>query len=90
MLLAVGRDRINCAEGWLRHDTLGVEPTCNVLQVAPSGSRRPAALGRESLKRCARVRNGALVQAVQRVRQADMQVYGATTAGFKWHAQALR
>ncbi|WP_159275352.1 IS3 family transposase [Variovorax boronicumulans] len=59
-------------------DTFGVEPICKVLQVAPSGYRRHAALLREPHKRCARAqRDDALMPAIQRVWQANMQVYGA-------------
>ena len=62
-----------------RHrDTFGVEPICKVLQVAPSGYRRHAALGREPHGRCARAqRDDVLVPAIQRVWHANMQVYGA-------------
>ncbi|WP_431120872.1 IS3 family transposase [Variovorax paradoxus] len=59
-------------------DTFGVEPICKVLQIAPSGYRRHAALLREPHKRCARAhRDDALVPEIQRVWQANMQVYGA-------------
>ncbi|WP_159918379.1 IS3 family transposase [Pantoea sp. 18069] len=59
-------------------DTFGVEPICKVLQVAPSGYRRHAALLREPHKRCARAcREDTLMPAIQRVWQANMQVYGA-------------
>ena len=59
-------------------DTIGVEPICKVLQVAPSGYWRHAALQREPHKRCARAyREDALMPAIQRVWQANMQVYGA-------------
>jgi len=48
------------------------------LQVAPSGYRRHAALLREPHKRCARaLRDDVLIPAIQRVWQANMQVYGA-------------
>nr|WP_157634391.1 IS3 family transposase [Variovorax sp. Root318D1] len=58
--------------------TFGVEPICKVLQVAPSGYRRHAALLREPHRRCARARrDDALVPEIQRVWQANMQVYGA-------------
>jgi putative transposase len=59
-------------------DTYGVEPLCKVLQVAPSAYRRHAALLREPHKRCARaLREEALEPEIQRVWQANMQVYGA-------------
>ncbi|RTD84972.1 IS3 family transposase [Variovorax atrisoli] len=59
-------------------DTFGVEPICKVLQIAPSGYRRHAALLREPHKRCARAhRDDVLMPAIQRVWRANMQVYGA-------------
>ena len=59
-------------------DTFGVEPICKVLQIAPSGYRRHAALLREPYKRGARAcREDVLIPAIQRVWQANMQVYGA-------------
>ena len=58
--------------------THGVEPICKVLQVAPSGYRRHAALQREPHRRCARAqRDEALVPQIERVWRANMQVYGA-------------
>lgn len=54
------------------------EPICKGLHVAPSGYRRHAALLREPHRRCARAqRDDALMPAIQRVWQANMQVYGA-------------
>jgi putative transposase len=48
------------------------------LQIAPSGYRRHAAQLREPHRRCARAqRDEALVPQIQRVWQANMQVYGA-------------
>ncbi len=59
-------------------DTLGVEPICKVLQVAPSGYRRHAARRRDPDRRCARARRDeALVPQIERVWQANLQVYGA-------------
>ncbi|WP_156473185.1 IS3 family transposase [Pseudorhodoferax sp. Leaf265] len=56
----------------------GVEPLCKVLQVAPSAYRRHAALLREPHRRCARAkRDEMLMPQIQRVWQANMQVYGA-------------
>jgi putative transposase len=62
-----------------RHrDAFGVEPICKALQVAPSGYWRHAALLREPDKRCALARRDeALAPQIQRVWQANMQVYGA-------------
>jgi transposase InsO family protein len=60
-----------------RH-THGVEPICTVLQISPSGYRRHAALAREPQRRCARAhRDEALAPQIERVWQANMQVYGA-------------
>ncbi|WP_295529216.1 IS3 family transposase [uncultured Pseudacidovorax sp.] len=56
----------------------GVEPLCKVLQVAPSAYRRHVALLREPSRRCARAkRDELLMPQIQRVWQANMQVYGA-------------
>jgi hypothetical protein len=58
--------------------THGIEPICKVLQVAPSGYRRHAALRRDPQRRCARVRRDeALAPQITRVWQTNMQVYGA-------------
>jgi len=58
--------------------TFGVEPICKVLQVAPSGYRRHAALAREPHRRCARAKRDALLlPEIERVWQGNMQVYGA-------------
>ncbi|WP_330540504.1 IS3 family transposase [Aeromonas hydrophila] len=59
-------------------DTFGVEPLCKVLQIAPSAYRRHAALLREPHRRCERaLRDEQLMPQIQRVWQANMQVYGA-------------
>ena len=58
--------------------THGVEPICRVLQIAPSGYRRYAALVRAPHRRCARARRDeALAPQITRVWQTNMQVYGA-------------
>jgi putative transposase len=58
--------------------THGVEPICKVLQIAPSGYRRHAALARDPQRRCARAkRDEILVPQIERVWKANMQVYGA-------------
>ncbi len=68
-----------------RH-THGVEPICAVLQVSPSGYRRYAAARREPHRRCARAqRDEALMPQIERVWQANMQVYGAKKV---WHQLA--
>src|SRR5690606_37558558 len=59
-------------------DTFGVEPICRVLQVAPSGYRRHAARQRNPALRCRRdQRDTTLMPEVQRVWDANLQVYGA-------------
>lgn len=59
-------------------DTYGVEPICKVLQVAPSGYRRYAACQRNPDLRSLRARrDDDLMPQIQRVWQANMQVYGA-------------
>ncbi|WP_109791009.1 IS3 family transposase [Acidovorax sp. GW101-3H11] len=59
-------------------NAFGVEPLCKVLQVAPSAYWRHAALVREPHKRCTRAkRDELLMPQIQRVWQANMQVYGA-------------
>ncbi|NPC58459.1 IS3 family transposase [Caenimonas soli] len=56
----------------------GVEPICKVLQVAPSGYWRHAALRREPHRRCVRaIRDEALGPQIERVWNSNMQVYGA-------------
>lgn len=56
----------------------GVEPICKALQVAPSGYRRHAAQQRHPALRCARSqRDEVLVPHIERVWQANLQVYGA-------------
>ena len=58
--------------------THGVEPICKVLQVAPSGYRRHAALRRDPQRRCSRVRRDEMLgPQIERVWRANMQVYGA-------------
>ena len=59
-------------------DTYGVEPICEVLQIAPSGYWRHAARKRNPALRCARARcDDVLAAQIERVWQANMQVYGA-------------
>ena len=59
-------------------DAYGVEPLSKVLQVAPSAYWRHVALQRAPHKRCARVlRDEMLMPQIERVWQANMQVYGA-------------
>lgn len=59
-------------------DVHGVEPICRVLQIAPSGYRRHAACRREPSRRCARTQRDAQLQPqIERVWQANREVYGA-------------
>ena len=56
----------------------GVEPICKVMQVAPSGYWRHAAQQRNPALRCARgQRDDVLSIDIERVWQANLQVYGA-------------
>ena len=59
-------------------DTHGVEPICRVLRIAPSGYRRHAAQKRNPSLRPARARrDDELMPQIERVWQANFQVYGA-------------
>lgn len=59
-------------------NTHGVEPICKVLQIAPSGYRRYAARQRNPGLHCKRVqRDATLMPQIERVWQANLQVYGA-------------
>ncbi|WP_322005810.1 IS3 family transposase [Paraburkholderia tropica] len=59
-------------------DTFGVEPICKVLRIAPSGYRRHAAQLRDPSRRSVRaIRDERLRPEIERVWQANMQVYGA-------------
>jgi putative transposase len=59
-------------------EPFGVEPLCKVLQMAPSGYRRYAAQRRDPLRRSARAqRDTAPMHHIQRVWDADLQIYGA-------------
>ncbi len=63
--------------GQHRH-TYGVEPICNVLQIAPSGYRRHAARQRNPALRSARAqRDEVLLRHIKRVWRANFQVCGA-------------
>lgn len=56
----------------------GVEPICNVMQVAPSGHRLYAAQQRNFALRCVRVqRDDVLSVETEWVWQANLQLYGA-------------
>ncbi|WP_418134144.1 IS3 family transposase [Acidihalobacter ferrooxydans] len=59
-------------------DAFGVEPICRVLQIAPSAYRRHAARRRSPALRSARDRRDeTLLPEIERVWQANQQVYGA-------------
>lgn len=58
--------------------SFGVEPICQVLQIAPSGYRRHAAQQRDPALRCARARRDeSLIPDIERIWQVNLQVYGA-------------
>jgi transposase InsO family protein len=60
------------------HDRLGVEPICRILQVAPSAYHRYAARQRDPALRSPRaLRDDMLRVEIERVWQANQQVYGA-------------
>jgi len=62
----------------LHRDIYGVEPICEVMQIAPSGYRRHAACQRMPELRSARAKqDDTLLPQVEQVWQANMQVYGA-------------
>ena len=59
-------------------DTHGVEPICEVMQIAPSGYRRHAACQHKPELRSARAKkDDRLIAQVEQVWQANMRVYGA-------------
>jgi transposase InsO family protein len=59
-------------------ERFGVEPICKQLQIAPSGYRRHAAQQRNRVLRCQRAqRDEVLVPQIERLWQANLQVYGA-------------
>ena len=54
--------------------SFGVEPICQVLQIAPSGYRRHAAQQRDPALRCARARrDDILIPHIERVWQVNLQ-----------------
>ena len=60
-----------------RH-VFGVEPICRVMQVAPSGYWRYAAQQRNPALQCARLQRDEVPSVeIERVWQANLQVYGA-------------
>jgi hypothetical protein len=69
-------------------DVHGVEPTCRVLQIAPSGYRRHAARQRTSALCSPRAqRDAALMPHIERVWRANLQVYGAKKVWRQLHRE---
>jgi len=59
-------------------ERFGVEPICRVLQVAPSAYRRAVARRRDPALRSSRTRRDEVLAGhIERVWQANLQVYGA-------------
>jgi transposase InsO family protein len=72
----------------MHRDAHGVEPICKVLQIAPSGYWRHAALQREPALRSARARRDeALIVDIERVWRANLQVYGADKVWRQLHRE---
>ena len=72
-----------------RHrETYGVEPLCKLLQVAPSGYWRHVARQRNPSLRSARAqRDEFLIPQIQRVWQANFQVYGVRKVWRQLHRE---
>ena len=69
-------------------NAFGVEPICKVLQVAPSGYWRHIARRRDPAARRARARrDDALMIDIERVWQANPQVYGADKVWRQLHRE---
>ncbi len=69
----------------------GVEPICKVLQFAPSAYRRHAARKRDALLISARARRDAeLKPQIERVWNANMQVYGADKVWMQLNREGIR
>lgn len=69
----------------------GVESICKVLQVAPSGYWRYAAQRRNPALRCARAKSDEVVAPqIERVWQANMQVYGAEKVWRQLRREGIR
>ena len=74
-----------------RRRAYGVESICKVLQVASSGYGRYAAQRRNPALRYARAKSDeVLVPQIERIWQANMQVYGAEKVWRQCVAKALR
>ncbi|MDD2770455.1 MAG: IS3 family transposase, partial [Methylococcus sp.] len=71
-------------------ERFGVEPICKVLRIAPSGYRRYAAQQRHPARRCARAqRDDALIPEIERVWQANLQVYGADKVWWQMNREGI-
>jgi hypothetical protein len=69
----------------------GVEPICKVLQFAPSAYRRHAARKRDALLISARARRDAeLKPQIERVWNANLQVYGADKVWMQLNREGIR
>ena len=69
-------------------ETLGVEPICRVLQIAPSGYRRHAARQRDPARRSVRAqRDEVLMRHIQRIWDAHRQVDGANKVWRQLHRE---
>ncbi len=69
----------------------GVEPICKVLQFAPSAYRRHAARQRDGSRVCARAqRDAQLMPQIERVWNANMQVYGADKVWMQMNREGTR
>jgi transposase InsO family protein len=72
-------------------DVFGVEPICNVLQIAPSGYRRHAAQQRNPALRCQRHhQDKTLAPHIQRVWDSNLQVYGADKVWRQLNREGMR
>ncbi len=70
--------------------TYGVEPICKVLQIAPSGYRRHAAVQRTPELRCARAKkDDTLMPQIEQVWQSNMQVYGGKKVWRQMNRQGI-
>ena len=72
-------------------DRFGVEPICQVLQIAASGYRLYAARQRNPALQPARAqRDAELIPQIQRVWQENLQVYGADKVWKQMHREGIR
>ena len=72
-------------------DRFGVEPICQVLQIAASGYRLYAARQRNPALQTGRAqRDAVLIPQIQRVWQENLQVYGADKVWKQMHREGIR